>query len=153
MVVVIIGVIAGAATLAIGGSGSRELENAARRAEVRVNLACERAAFTGQDIGFSLLDGALRFGYLLPERWMPLADSADEALRERPLGDGLSLLLLRDGLEVIGDRESLQPQFVCFSSGELTPFELVLARAGVPERWRLVAGVNGTIELNRVDPR
>lgn len=153
VVVVILGVVVGAATLAISGSGSRELENAAQRAEVRIRLACERAMYSGQDVGFALVDDGFRFGYLLPDRWQSVPDDPAEALRERPLGKGIKVLARREGLEVLPEPVYTQPQFVCFSSGELTPFELELARDGVPERWSLAARLDGTLELTRVQPR
>ncbi|MGQ0800531.1 MAG: type II secretion system minor pseudopilin GspH [Pseudomarimonas sp.] len=155
VVVIIIGVVAGAATLAITGSGSRELENAARRAEVRIRLACERAVFSGQDLGFSLREGVLSFGYLLPDRWLRVADTPDEALRERVLGEAIAVTISRDGLPLFTDTDDdlSKPQFVCYSSGELTPFELTLAREGVSEQWRLLARLDGELELERVDPQ
>ncbi len=158
VVVVIVGVVVGAATLAISASGSRELENAARRAEARIALACERALVSGQDLGFSLIEGSLRFGYMLPTRWQAVSDSPDEALRERPIGEGIALRLTRDGLDVVDapagdDLIADKPQFICFSSGELTPFELELARDGVAERWHLLARVDGNLELTREDRR
>jgi len=148
VVVVIIGVVIGAVSLAISGSGSRELENAARRAELRIHLACERALVSGQDIGFSLIEGALRFGYLRGERWLPVADSADEALRERALGEGITYTLRRDGLPLTADDEE-KPQLACYASGELTPFELEFSRAGINEGWRLLAQLDGRLELSR----
>ncbi len=153
VVVVILGIAVGAATLAIGGSGSRELENAARRAEQRILLACERALVSGQDLGFSLIDEGLRFGYLLPDRWQRLVDDPGEALRERPLGAGVTVLARRDGLLLAAARGDPLPQFVCYASGELTPFEFELQRAGVAERWNLVARIDGKLELSRVETR
>jgi len=154
VVVVIIGIVTGGAVLAISGSGSRELENAAQRAQQRVRLACERAISTGMDIGFSLLDGGLRFGYLLPDRWQPVAGSEDEALRERSLGKGVAVKAFRDGLELADARsDALQPQFACYASGELTPLALELARQGVAERWRVEGRIDGKLEVQRVDPR
>ena len=155
VVVIIVGVVVGTATLAITGSGSRELENAARRAEVRIRLACERALYSGQDLGFSLREGALSFGYLLPDRWLRVTDTPDEALRERTLGDAISIAVSRDGLPVLTetDDDPSKPQFVCYASGEMTPFEMTLAREGVAEQWRLQARLDGEVELDRVDPR
>ena len=155
VVVIIIGVVAGTATLAITGSGSRELENAARRAEVRIRLACERALFSGQDIGFSMREGALSFGYLLPDRWLRVKDTPDEALRERTLGDAIAVTVSRDGVPLLAETDDItsKPQFVCYSSGELTPFEFTLAREDVAEQWHLQARLDGELELDRVDPQ
>ncbi|MFA5683467.1 MAG: type II secretion system minor pseudopilin GspH [Lysobacteraceae bacterium] len=150
VVLVIVGVVIGAMVLASGGSGERQLENAARRAELRIRLACERAMFTGVDVGFSVLAEGLRFGYLLPGRWAPLADAPDEALRLRPLGEGILVQAYRDGLEVDQAQAEL-PQFACHASGELTPLRLQLGREGVNTRWRLDGHVDGRLELRRED--
>ena len=67
VVLVIAGVLAGALVIAAGSSGPRELENAARRAQALVQLACERALIGGRDIGFAPVEGGLRFGYFEPD--------------------------------------------------------------------------------------
>ncbi len=153
VVIVIVGVLVGATVLAIGNTGSRELQNAAERAQQRIRLACERALLSGQDIGFSLVDRGLRFGYLLPDRWQALPDSPSEELRERPLGDAIEVVVQRDGVSLADPEDAQRPQFACHASGELTPFELRLARSGVPEQWRLIARLDGKTELLREDPR
>jgi general secretion pathway protein H len=150
VVLVIIGVVLATVTLAIGGSGDRELENAARRAQARIALACERALVGGHDIGFSLVEDRLRFGYLTPQGWQPFAPRAGEELRERSLGEGLALELLRDGI-VLDAVDALDPQLACFSSGELTPFELRLARADVGRHFILRGGLDGRILLEASD--
>lgn len=151
VVVVIISVVVGAAVLSIGGSGSRELENAALRTQLRIHLACERALVSGLDIGFSLEQGAMRFGYLMPERWRIMPNSPQEELRERPLGSGVDVLLLREGIDV-AEVDPEQPQMVCFSTGELTPFEMRFSRADVVERWTLRGQLDGKLELSREPP-
>lgn len=152
VVLVVVGVVLGVVTLAIGGSGARELENAARRAQARIGLACERAELGGHDIGFSLVDGALRFGYLLPDGWQPFAPGEGDELRERPLGDGVALRLTRDGL-LLPDAADELPQLACHSSGELTAFVLELSRADVAQRWRLTGALDGSLTLEPVDAR
>lgn len=151
VVVVVIGVVVTAATLAYTG-GDRELEQAARRAETRVRLACERAAFTGTDVGFALVEDRLRFGRLVAGRWEPVGEGPAEALRERPLGDGVSLVAFRDGLPLpAGSPE--EPQFACFASGELTPFRLELRHPGAAQAWRVEGHIDGRMEMARVDSR
>lgn len=155
VVVVIAGVLVGAATLAIGGGGDRELENAARRAQARIALACERAVLGGHDIGFALVDDGLRFGYLAPQGWQPFADGRGDELRERPLGNAIELELRRDGerIDTVSDAalETGPPQLACFASGELTPFELRLARADVEREWQLRGALDGRVTLEALD--
>jgi general secretion pathway protein H len=150
VVLVIIGVVLAAVALSVGGSGDRALEDAARRAQARIGLACERAVLGGHDIGFSLVDGRLRFGYLTPQGWLPFTAGRGEELRERELGTGLELELHRDG-ERLADEDAAAPQLVCFASGELTAFELQLARADVARRWRLRGRLDGRLELEALD--
>jgi general secretion pathway protein H len=150
VVLVIIGVVLATVTLAIGGSADRELENAARRAQARIALACERALIGGHDIGFSLVETRLRFGYLTAQGWQPFGPRAGEELRERDLGDALQAELLRDGV-VLEAIEAADPQLACFSSGELTPFELRLSRIDVARHWVLRGRLDGRIEIEVSD--
>jgi general secretion pathway protein H len=150
VVLVIIGVVLGAVTLAVGGSGEREVEDAARRAQARLQLACERAVLGGFDIGIALVGDGLRFGYLTPQGWQPFAPGHGEELRERPLGAGLALELRRDGV-VIADVAEEAPQLVCHASGELTPFALQVSRADVGRRWEVSGTLDGRVDLAVLD--
>lgn len=150
VVLVIIGVVIGTVTLAVRGSGERLLENAARAAQARITLACQRAELGGHDIGFALADDGLRFGYLYPSGWQPFPPRSGEELRERPLGDGVVAELYRDG-ERLDDADAQAPQLACFASGELTPFELRLGRADVERRWRLRGQLDGRVLVEAVD--
>jgi type II secretion system protein H len=148
VVLVIVGVVVAALTLSIGGSGVRELENAARRSQVLIELACERATATGRDIGFVALPQGLRFGYYLPEGWQPLRDDPGDELRARPWGEGVEVLALRDGepLEPIDELPD-QPPFACLASGELTPMRFEFTRAGVAGGWTLEGRIDGQLTL------
>jgi general secretion pathway protein H len=148
VVLVIVGVLVGALVLASGGSGARDLENAARRAESLIAVACERAVIGGRDIGFAPVQGGLRFGYFELDGWHPVADRADDELRPRALGDGIELVAERDGeaLELEADAP-VEPPFACLASGELTPFTLRMTRPGVKDEWQLDGQLDGTLEL------
>ncbi len=151
VVVVVIGVVVTAATLAFSG-GDRELEQAARRAEIRVRLACERAIATGTDFGFALVEDRLRFGRIVAGRWDPVGAGPSEELRERGLGDGVAVVAFRDGLP-LSAVDPTQPQFACFASGELTPFRLELQHPGAALPWRVEGRIDGRLEVARADPR
>ena len=154
VVLVIAGVLVGALVIASGGSGPRELENAARRAQSLIAVACERAVIGGRDIGFAPVPGGLRFGYFELDGWRPVADRADDELRPRDLGEGIELVAERDG-EVLALESDApeEPPFACLSSGELTPFALRFARAGVEDEWRLDGRLDGRLELAVADAR
>lgn len=151
VVLVIVGIAVTGAVLSIGGSGEREVENAARRAERLVRLACERAVIGGRDIGFDAVRDGLRFGYVEIDGWRPLGEGGTDELRARPLGRELLISAQRDGLDlVLGDESGREPSFGCFSSGEMTPFVLRIDRADVAQPWQLQGALDGTLTLIRV---
>lgn len=151
VVMVIVGVLLGAVVLRMSSSADRALEEAARRSQALIRLACERAAVTGIDVGFSLIDDRWLFGYLRPQGWQPIADASSEELRPRELGDGLRHELRREGQRLELDPESDRPQLVCLSSGELSPFELRLGLVDGAFRWRLRGRLDGQIDLEADD--
>lgn len=152
VVLAIIAVLAGIAALSVGGVGSRRVENAARRAEALVALACERAALTGRDMGIAVLADGLRFGYLAAQGWQPVGDDPADPLRPRPIGESVRLGLERDGAQVEPALDPpAAPQLACFGSGELTPFRLTIEGEGEAVRWRLDGALDGTLTLAGAD--
>jgi general secretion pathway protein H len=151
VVLVIVGVVVAALTLAAGGSGARELERAARRTQGLIGLACERAVLSGRDIGFVALSEGLRFGYYELEGWRAMRDTGSDELRARPWGEGVEVQAERDGEPVPMDSElPSEPPFACLSSGELTPFRLQFSRSDVRDRWTLRGRIDGLLELDQV---
>ena len=152
VVVAIIAVLAGMAVLATGGMGGRRVENAARRAEALIALACERAALTGRDMGVALVADGLRFGYLAPQGFQRVKDDPADPLRPRALGEAVQLALFRDGqaLQPVEDPPAT-PQLACFASGELTPFRLRVAGEGESRAWELHGAADGKLRLEASD--
>ncbi|MBD8525560.1 type II secretion system minor pseudopilin GspH [Pseudomarimonas arenosa] len=155
VVMVIVGVVLGAVVLRMSSGSERAVEDAARRSQALILLACERAAVTGVDIGFSLIDGRWLFGYQRPQGWQPMADQPSEELRPRDLGEALRLELRRDGRalesEPASEQEAQRPQLLCLSSGELSPFELRIGAAGQEFAWRLTGRLDGRVAMEPFD--
>lgn len=151
VVLVIVGVLIAALTLAVGGSGARELENAAQRSRSLIALACERAIISGRDIGFAPLRTGLRFGYFELDGWRALPEGSSDELRPRNWGAGVEPRAERDGeaLDLPEDAPE-EPPFACLSSGELTPLRLEFARADVRDAWRLDGHLDGKLTLTAV---
>lgn len=148
VVLVIVGVVMGGVALTVSGGDARELENAARRAQALVALACERAVLGGRDIGFAPVQEGLRFGYFGIDGWRDLDAVASDELRPRALGSGVTLRAERDGEALVVTRDVPRvPPFACLSSGELTPFAIELSRAGAPDVWRLEGQLDATLTL------
>ena len=127
VVVVIIGVLAGAVVLAVDSGSARQLERESNRFSALLQQACEQAELGGRDIGVLMLDTGYGFANQVDGFWKP--QPSDGVLRERIWIGGLRSEMTRDGRRIaFNDAESreLVPQMICYSSGELTPFVLSL---------------------------
>jgi general secretion pathway protein H len=146
VVVVIIAVLAGALTLAMGGlGGERQLEQQARRTQALIGYACEQAELVGRDIGVSVDTHGYRFSRRNGAAWLPV--ESDE-LRAREWLAGTQAAMSSDGHAiVVGDDFPEKPQLVCFSSGELTPFRLELRLTDLAQGWQLDGKPDGSLAL------
>jgi len=152
VVVVILGVVIGAVTLAVGAvGGERQLARQAEQVQALFTYACEQAEFSGRDLGISLDAQGFRFSMANRDEW--IADKASE-LRARKWLVGTLATLSRDGQAIaVTDKMPEKPQLVCFSSGELTPFRLELALADGTKHFRIDGQPDGDIRLSAVEAR
>ncbi len=151
MVVFIIGVILGFATLSLGG---RNLEDKAaeeaRRLLAIFELARDESGLTGLQIGWLQTERGYQFVALGEEGWVAYADRGP--LRARPLPEPLSLRLKVEDLPVRqDDPKALSPQILFFTSGELTPFELQLRAPQLDSVYRIRGNLLGQLNLERLD--
>ena len=152
VVVVILAVLAGALTLAMGGlGGERQLEQQAHRAQALIGYACEQAELLDRDIGIDFDRDGYRFSRRNGGVWLPLQN---DELRPRRWLAGTAAALSSDGHAiVVGSDFSDKPQLVCFSSGELTPFRLELRLVDLAQAWRLDGAPDATVALTAVNLR
>jgi general secretion pathway protein H len=152
VVVVIVAVLAGALTLAVGSvGGERQLSRQAEQLRALVDYACEQSERMGRDIGISLDVHGYSFSFAGQSDWIPI--QANE-LRPRAWLAGTVTSLQRDGQRVdVTERAPQKPQLVCFSSGELTPFRMELALADVPKQYRVEGEPDGNVRLSTVETR
>jgi len=145
VVVAVLAIASGIAVVAVRGVGiERTLEREARRFADFARLACERAVATGREHGLILAE--TRYGASLVRRGAWTLERGG-ALSPRAVADGTRLRLYRDGVEVVlGPTLDGDPNLICLPSGELTPFELVVAvRNGIAEE-RVRGRFDGRIE-------
>jgi general secretion pathway protein H len=150
VVVVIVGVLAAALVIAIGSSSERQLANASDRFQALIGHACNTAELTGREIGVAVSATGYVFSRLDRDEWRVL-DNANE-LRGRSWPTGMRVELTRTDRAlalVSAGRET--PQLVCFSSGEMTPFALVLALGDAPAHYRIEGKDDGTLKSERVE--
>jgi len=148
VVIVIVGVLAAALVLAVGGTGERRLAGSAERFQALLGHACGEAELGGREFGVLIDAGGYAFRRLDGADWHEPPKSGE--LRPRRWPDGMQVELSRDGRPLaLADAASTAPQLVCFSSGELTPFTLTLA-LGDAVRYRVTGSDDGTLATTRM---
>jgi type II secretory pathway pseudopilin PulG len=124
---VIVSVMLGAVAIAFPRTEGRRADHAAARAQALIELACERAELTGEDIGFAVDQRKLVFGSYRSGEWQAFPDSPQEALRPRMLDKDVTLeLRVDDPMQSMRARAVDGAQAWCLASGESTPFVLDL---------------------------
>ena len=163
VVVFIIGILATMLTLSVGiTGGDRELEREVDRLRALIGLASEEAVFQGREIGLKFLPRGYEFSLFAPEEnaWVVL--TGDDLLSPRDLPAELLVELEIDGRAVVlkaDDKqqqssdedpdEEYRPQIFIFSSGDVTPFELLLRRPFQSDGLSLEVAGDGSIEVMR----
>ena len=100
VVIAIIAVLTGVAVLAVSAVGApRQLEREAERWAALIALACERAQWTGRDVGIHVASARLGFSAPRGDAWV-LETSGD--LRPRDLPAGFSARLRIDARDAAG---------------------------------------------------
>jgi len=158
VVVVIIGVFAGAAVLSFGVVGSdRELEREVFRLRTLLDLLHEEAVMQNRDYGVLFSESGYRFYIFDNERllWFEPVDDRFLAAREleQPLSLGLALEDRDVTLDIEFEPEALEepaPQVTLLSSGEVTPFEVAFYRELNGGRFLLSAELDGSLTVSEV---
>jgi general secretion pathway protein H len=149
VVVALMAVIVGFAVLSVDLAGpERKAEQEAQRFVALLRQQCQDAVLDAQEYGVRFEPASYRFARWEQESWDEFFDPP--LYRPRPMPPGFELSVLLDGRDVVLDTdvESHDPHVVCFSSGEMTPFNLqittpagyVLTVDGRPDGSLSVAG-------------
>jgi type II secretory pathway pseudopilin PulG len=161
VVIVIIGILVSAATLAIGVLGrDRQSENEMQRLWAVLQQTREETELQGLDIGvFFCATGYefLRFDRH-EQRWVTISD--DRLFATHNLPEGLKFRLWMDGKEIVlkpgfpnredeAEDKKWAAQVMVLSSGDTTPFEAQVERDNAPALWRIVAQADNDVRIER----
>lgn len=128
---IIVGVIVGGAMISIGDPGVDKIREENQRLMALIQLAQEEAILQSRDVGI----GFWQDGYAFFEPtgalnevgeaiWQQLED---DVLRQRALISDMRLHLKLEGVEVVMNAIAVdRPQVFILSSGEISPFQLLL---------------------------
>jgi general secretion pathway protein H len=129
--VVIIGVIVGVATLAIGNPAPDKLREETRRLAAVIGLAQEEAILQSRDFGIAFWQQGYAFHEFYQGRWLKI--EKDRTLRSYQLPQGMRLQLTLEGIDVIMSAVELEkPQIFILSSGEISQFKLQFKFSDMP---------------------
>lgn len=131
VVLVIIGIMVGLASVRLMPDDQGELANEAQRLALLLEQARDQAVASGEPIAFSVEEGRYRFWSLdTDDRWVPR--SGDDLLRDRPLAAGVQLLALQVDQAMLAAGERL----LFLPSGGNAPFTADLALNAAHARIR-----------------
>lgn len=151
VVLVIIGLVAAGAVLAIGTTGrDSALEKETERLGVLVEYVREQAELGTREYGLRCEGDSYEFVVLDQRRGIWAVIETDDVLRPRELPPGLQLRLRIEGREItfkpLGKDDQPLPQIMLFSNGDVTSFEVSLSREGSTERAFVRTNERGEIE-------
>jgi len=162
VVMVIVGLMAGMAVLAIGGDPHQQLKQEAQRIRSVLQLAADEALLQGQEYGLKLAPD----GYQVvlfdeeQEQWTETTQQAfsayqfpnDITLSLQSEGSKIDLTILNKTEEATqnqkpAEESALKPALLLLSSGEMTPFTLQLHSADTEQQMQLSGDGLGDIRL------
>ncbi len=165
IVMIIVGVMASMAVLAIGGDPHQQLKKEAQRIRLVLQLAADEALLQGQEYGLKLARESYQIVQFDNEKeeW---AEAKLEAFAAYKLPNDITLSLQSEGSSVDltilnkieqqqdqkpSDESTLKPALLLLSSGEMTPFTLQLQSADAEYKMQLSGDGLGDIRLGNQD--
>ena len=153
-VVLIIGIIVSFAVLSIADRAQDDrLENEARRLVELIRLGSDEAVLLGIELGLSSDGEKYEFVTIGEEgNWVRYQENGP--LRPRKLPDGMKLEITSEDFlppkDKKEDKEVLIPNLLFLSSGELTPFQLVIDAAGATTAFLIEGELTGKVSIRNL---
>jgi len=124
VVVFIIGVIVTFGSLSISQHSERYVEDEAKRIHHLMRLATEEAILNAQEMSFLINSEGYSFAQLVGPKWEPI--EGDKFFRSREFPENLNVKMMVYDQEVNLNDSEKPVQIYLLSSGEVTPFRLIL---------------------------
>jgi len=110
------------------GSVERNLQQHGKLLKASIEYACDQATLQNISHGIKFSQTGYGFAQYVNQEWIDLI--LQQTIIGRELTDGSVLTLKLDGQDVVLKEEINEiPQMVCDSSGQMTPFELIISDA------------------------
>jgi general secretion pathway protein H len=163
VVLVIISIITAVAVLSLGSlGGNTAAKHAAEQLTDLTDLVSQQAVMRGQQYGLLIEPHGYTFLLYDGHDWKVVVD--DDLLRARKLDDSVTLSLQLEGTPITlpsGDpqdtadqgsnmetgKQTLKPQIMLLSSGEITPFKVSISGAGQTQAYVVTGDLQHGIQL------
>ncbi|MBI2778367.1 MAG: type II secretion system minor pseudopilin GspH [Gammaproteobacteria bacterium] len=151
VVIVIIGIILSFASLSIGRSTDRVVQEESQRLAGLITLAAQEAVLQSREMALQFTPGGYEFVVFDKDQWRRI--SGDDTLRERRLPEGVRLDINVEGEAVAlgkadAEKPASQPRIYLLSSGEVTPFQITLQSKANGSSYQLKGDVGGRVEMS-----
>lgn len=151
VVVVLVGILTTLAVINLGGNPAlTRLEKEMGRIGALLKLAGDEAVLQTRDIGFRVTLDSYEFFIYEPDLATWTRVDFDPMFRRRALPEGLEIDIRLDDLDAFipeSEDDEPAPQVVFFSSGDVTPFALVLDSEDAKTQITLRADALGRTEV------
>jgi general secretion pathway protein H len=135
-------------TLSTGSDRRAEqLEREAQRIVTLLQLASEEAVMRSEQLALRVNETGYEFMILENGKWTALADDRPLRPRELPAGIELRLELQDNPPPGLSAEDSEQPQVFLLSSGEMTPFVLLVSAPETERSYVINVSLLGHMEL------
>ena len=156
LVILIIGIILSFAALSIGRGNERAIEDEMKRLAGLIELAAQEATLESHELAVQFNGNKYEFLTFKDNKWVRIA--GDDTLRPRTLPEEMRLTVrIEDepvnlGTHTSQETENVLPRIYLLSSGEITPFQLILkdttANREGANSYQLNGSINGKIEMH-----
>ena len=154
VVVFIIGLIAAGMVITFAGDNrDTQLDEEAERLDALIAYVREQAELQTRDYGLRM--DRHNYGFVvfdpIANEWRTVNE--DDALRERPIPEGLVPGLVVEGRGVVLDTRkptvtNFKPQVMIFGNGDISSFEVTFEREGTGERARIYSDEDSLVRLS-----
>ncbi len=146
LVVIIMGIMLGLATVMLGGSDARLVKDEAKRFVALLDLAAQESVLKSKELLLLVEEDGYSFMVAEEGELAPLDDYG--LLRPRQLPEGLQFSVVVEGQAMIENQlgEIEAAQIWILSSGELSPFEITLSTDDGPA-YILKGEITGALTL------
>ncbi|HEY5604682.1 MAG TPA: type II secretion system minor pseudopilin GspH [Gammaproteobacteria bacterium] len=150
VVVFVIGVIVTFGSLSISQHSDRYVEDEARRIHHLIRLATEEAVLSAQELSFLITNKGYSFAQLEGPKWEPIVD--DRFFRQREFPENLKVKMKVYDEDVSLTNPEKPVQIYLLSSGEVTPFTLVLSGESSVE-YTITGNLTGQITYQQPEAK